>query len=170
MSLVMDMHREHLARRARLGFGSGPRQRLTRQEIAQLPPARTVFEKWGAPITLIGPPSSKTILRLVSLKHGVNTSDLMGPLKTVALVKARDHAIALIYTHCRYLSLPTIGRMLGGRHHTSILHTLRKLRLTGTPAYRWGKLQAPGKTPELVDGRTRNYSMEDRHQIGKAVQ
>lgn len=169
MSLVADTHRAHLERQARLGLLPAPRPRLTRAQLQALPPPVTKAEKWGAPVTLIGLPGSKTVIRLVSLKHGTSVADLTGPSKTIPLVKARDEAVSLIYTHCRYLSLPYIARMFG-RHHTTVLHTLRKLRLTGMPAYRWGKLQAPGKNKTPVDAATLTYSMGDRQPNREAIQ
>lgn len=43
------------------------------------------------------------------------------------LVKARDKAIADVYVLCPHLSLPQIGRMFGGRDHTTILYVVQKL-------------------------------------------
>jgi hypothetical protein len=101
-----------------------------------LPPAP---EAWGAPINFYAPPNAKFILRLVALRHGINVEAISGRSRFRSIVAARHEAIGLVYTHCRRLSLPEIGRLFN-RDHTTILHAIEKLRKSGRtdmmPVYR----------------------------------
>lgn len=89
---------------------------------------------WGAPVNLLELPGPRTLIILAGLKRGVRSSDMTGPCRTRDVVAARDDAIALIWTHCRAMSLPTVGRMFG-RDHTTVLHSLRKRGLHGDHFY-----------------------------------
>lgn len=66
------------------------------------------------------------IMRSVAYRHGISFQDLIGPSRKHVHVKARHEAIheVKICYPCR--SLPEIGRLFGGRDHTTILHALRK--------------------------------------------
>jgi hypothetical protein len=88
---------------------------------------------WGAPVSLLGAPSALTLIRLVALKHGVAVADIKGEQRGRPIMAARDHAIALVYTHCRYMSTPQMGRLFGGRDHSTILHSLRKQKIIVPP-------------------------------------
>lgn len=118
----------------------GARERLWKVRPKIMPIPEVVIPapdpEWGAPINLIGPASPRTIVKLVALKHGLTPGDLSGPNRSRPFVAARHEAIALVWTHCRAVSLPAVGRMFQ-RDHTTILHSLRKLRkLHARPAYR----------------------------------
>ena len=57
----------------------------------------------------------------------VGHDDLVGPARTHVLVTARQIAMYL----CRELtdsSLPSIGRLFGGRDHTTVMHANKKIR------------------------------------------
>jgi hypothetical protein len=137
MSVLMDMHQDHVARRLRLGMPVMSR-RSVREAVAALPPPkpRPAPDLWGCPVNLYGLPSPRLIIKLVALKHGVSVATMLGPSRSRPMVAARYEAIGLIYTHCRAMSLLEMGRLFGGRDHTSILHALRKMRLAGRPVYR----------------------------------
>jgi hypothetical protein len=110
---------------------SGARERLwkLRAKVIRLPPVivPAPVPIWGAPVNLIGLPSPRTVMKLVALRHGLTIADIIGPVRSRPIVAARHEAIALVWTHCRAISLPAVGRMFN-RDHTSILHCLRKLR------------------------------------------
>jgi hypothetical protein len=124
----LAMHAAHLARRARLW-----KRPARPRAVAPQPPAPVQVVEYiedvlpdGAPLDFYQPPSSKTIIRLVSLKHGLKPSELVGPRRTHPIIKARDEAVFLVHTHRPWLSLPEIGRIFGGRDHTTILHIITK--------------------------------------------
>ncbi len=87
----------------------------------------------------------KVILREVAAAHGVDLLDLMSKRRGRALVAARHEAMYRM----RYettMSLPQIGRRMGGRDHSTVLHGIRshECRLLGMQ-YRpneYGKTQA----------------------------
>lgn len=118
----------------------GARERLWKVRPKIMPVPKIVIPApepvWGAPVNLIGPPSPRTVMKLVALKHGLAFADLSGPVRSKPVVAARHEAIGLVWTHCRAISLPAVGRLFN-RDHTSILHCLRKLRkLHARPVYR----------------------------------
>jgi hypothetical protein len=145
MSVVMEMHQEHVARRSRMGMPVMMVRGL-RATLASLPPPtpRVEPEVWGCPLNMLTKPTPRFLIKLVSVRRSIPVTEMTGRCKTVDYVAARDEALALIYTHCRAMSLPELGRLFGGRDHTTILHSLRKMRRSGKPIYRVfpGKLRS----------------------------
>ena len=130
---LMAQHSNWLAARSRLWAGAPPKTAPVPDRADEPVPEPVV--PWGAPINLLDLPSPRFIIRLVALRRGVRTIEMKGPARTREVVAARDEAIGLIWTHCRQLSLPTVGRLFD-RDHTTILHTLRKQHLQGDHFYR----------------------------------
>jgi chromosomal replication initiator protein len=65
------------------------------------------------------------IIRTVSAFTGISVRDIRSDRRQAPIVRARFIAVHL----CREFtsaSLPVIGRMLGGRDHTTIIHALRR--------------------------------------------
>jgi hypothetical protein len=135
MSELMQQHERWSAARERLWK---PVRRDLRKLLAGPPILLTVAEDepWGCPLNMLSPPSPRFLIKLVALRREVSARAMIDRVKTVPMVAARDEAIALIYTHCRRMSLPELGRLFGGRDHTTILHSLRKMRLAGRRVYR----------------------------------
>lgn len=74
-----------------------------------------------------GEPLHETIRRLmreVAEKHGVAVADLEGPSRRPAFTRPRQELMWRLRREAR-LSYPAIGRRLGGRHHTTVLHGVR---------------------------------------------
>ncbi len=66
------------------------------------------------------------------LQHHVDRSpytlrEFKSPARSRDLVKYRQAAMADIYVLCPHLSLPQIGKLFGGRDHTTCLHAIKKL-------------------------------------------
>lgn len=66
------------------------------------------------------------------LQHHVDRSpytlqEFKSACRTRDLVKYRQAAMADIYVLCPHLSLPQIGKIFGGRDHTTVLHAIQKL-------------------------------------------
>jgi hypothetical protein len=57
---------------------------------------------------------------------GMNFDEIVGNGRTRRLVAARDALILELKIEYPSLSLPQLGRIFGGRDHTTILHSLRK--------------------------------------------
>ncbi len=71
-------------------------------------------------------PSVEQIQRAVCLHYNVKREDFLSIRRFAAVVKARQVAMYL----CKVLTLrtlPEIGRRMGGRDHTTVLHGFRKV-------------------------------------------
>lgn len=64
------------------------------------------------------------ILSAVSTKSGISVEDLKGPRRYRHLAWPRHLAIYLMRRHCLHLSTSMIGRIVGGRDHTTVLHAM----------------------------------------------
>lgn len=69
-------------------------------------------------------PTMREILEGVASRTGYTVEQLKGPRRPQGLAHARQLAMAEMYATGRF-SLPQIGRFLGNRHHTTILHGVR---------------------------------------------
>lgn len=70
-------------------------------------------------------PSWKKIVREVSRKHGVSIIDILSTRRCREYVEARYEAMYRM-RHETTMSYPQIGRRLGGRDHTTVLHGVRE--------------------------------------------
>lgn len=68
--------------------------------------------------------SAVEVLQEVSEEYGVSIEALKSAKRAAALVRARQAACYRMRAETR-LSLPQIGRALGGRDHTTVLHGCR---------------------------------------------
>jgi chromosomal replication initiator protein len=64
------------------------------------------------------------------LQHfpGVTWADLKGPRRTRAFVLPRQIAVYEVHRRRQDMSLPQIGRLFGGRDHTTALSSIRKIK------------------------------------------
>jgi chromosomal replication initiation ATPase DnaA len=67
---------------------------------------------------------SRAIVEAVASRFGMTAADLIGPRRTREYAYARHMAMAEVRA-ARCLSLPAIGRMFGGRDHTTVIHGIR---------------------------------------------
>lgn len=67
----------------------------------------------------------KAIVKEVCEKHGITFGQVLGRQRSQPIVKARFEAYFRLSEETG-LSLPQIGRFLGGKDHTSVLHGIRK--------------------------------------------
>lgn len=70
--------------------------------------------------------TAKGIMQQVAAEYGYTMMQLIRKDRHRPLVKARMEAVKRIYQQCPHLSLPQIGRLFGGRDHTTILHYVKK--------------------------------------------
>lgn len=73
-----------------------------------------------------GEPSMRQILLAVSLTTGISLIDLKSPRRSVPIVRAR----MMFFWLARYLtsfSLPQIGRFVGGKDHSTVMHGIAKV-------------------------------------------
>lgn len=78
-------------------------------------------------------PSVANIIRDTATRTGVHISDILGHRMAKGIVAARHEAMTAAYQQRPDLSLPQLGKLFGGRDHTTILHAVRK-----AGAYRGG--------------------------------
>ena len=73
------------------------------------------------------PPTGRRILEVTAVTYGHAAADLQGPRRVQPLATHRQVAMYL----CRELtdlSLPKIGKVFGGRDHTTIMHGINKIK------------------------------------------
>ena len=75
---------------------------------------------------LVLKPSHRKIIREVCDKHGLDVEHVLSDRRTRPLVEARIECYCRLYVECPEMSLPAIGRAMGGRDHTTVLHSIRK--------------------------------------------
>ena len=80
----------------------------------------------------------KMIVRIVADYRGITPAALAGPYRNRHLAWPRQEAAWLLYRHTS-MSLPMIGRILGGRDHTTIMHAINAVerRRRDNPDYRF---------------------------------
>jgi hypothetical protein len=78
-----------------------------------------------APFNFLASPAAMAIIKLVALKHRIGVSDIRGPSRTRHIVAARHEAVWLVHTHCQNLSTTQVGRLFGGRDHSTALNSIR---------------------------------------------
>lgn len=149
---VGQMRADYAARRARL-YAPGPEPVSTapaRRFISPPKPRRTAKQTLDdavasflakpdkdAPgpirdwLNLASPETTKPgaatrIIALVSEVTGVSRLDLISERRTQNIVIPRQICFYLMKT-CTPLSLPMIGRQMGGRDHTTVLHGSRRI-------------------------------------------
>lgn len=64
------------------------------------------------------------IIERCAVRHGVSVEALKGKGRTQKLVAARTEAIRLVAKCFPKISTPRLGKIFGGRDHTTILHAL----------------------------------------------
>lgn len=62
------------------------------------------------------------IVAEVAERYGVTVAALKDKAKWQPIARIRQEAMYEMYIRCPHLSLPDIGRILGGRDHTTIMH------------------------------------------------
>jgi hypothetical protein len=88
---------------------------------AEAPPAASVVDPPSR-----AAPTARDIVRAVAAFHGISTQELVSRSRLRRAVTPRQIAHFLAKTLMRK-SLPQIGRLIGGRDHTTVLHSIRKI-------------------------------------------
>lgn len=72
------------------------------------------------------PLAPKWIIKAVARAWQCTAAEILGSSRVKSIAAARRHAAVLIRSYHPHMSLPQIGRALGGKDHTSILYMLRR--------------------------------------------
>lgn len=70
---------------------------------------------------------AKSIVEIVAAESGIPSRYILGPLRKVALTRARHLAMCLVYIMRKDFSTPSIGKIFG-RDHTTVLSALNKMK------------------------------------------
>lgn len=130
MSVIDQIHQEHIARRIRLGMvpGAPPRVMLAAPVVAEqeTAPGPEILPKPIKPEPIFLPRTEwKAIIKECADKHGVTVAQITGETRIILVARARHEAAFRMATELD-MSLPQIGRRLGNRDHTTALHSIRK--------------------------------------------
>lgn len=81
---------------------------------------------------------SKTVIRLAALQSGLPAKALTDPQRTFAITRPRHRAMWVLRQVRPDLSTTQIGRIFGGRDHTTVLNALARHaeRMAADPAER----------------------------------
>jgi chromosomal replication initiator protein len=71
-------------------------------------------------------PAAEAVLQAVSRYYGVSLADIRGKQRDQRVVRPRQLAMYLL-RHDGQLSTPDVGRLLGGRDHTTVMHGASKI-------------------------------------------
>ena len=75
---------------------------------------------------------SRQTLEIIAQVHGVSLREIRSDDRHAAVVRAR-HACCYALRQQWGLSTPDIGKLLGGKHHTSVMYGIRKVGATQKP-------------------------------------
>ena len=70
--------------------------------------------------------TASQVLAEVAARHKLTVAELVGPSHKYCYAHPRQEAYFEIYTQCQHMSLPGVGRIMGGRDHTTILWGIRR--------------------------------------------
>lgn len=71
--------------------------------------------------------TGRQVIDAVARHYKVSVEDLKSDRRYRAIARPRQVAMYLMRKHCPHMSLPAIGRVLGDRDHTTILHGVRNI-------------------------------------------
>lgn len=71
--------------------------------------------------------SIKVVLNAVASVTGISEAEMLGQVRTRKIARARHIAVWMATRHCPHLSCAEIGRRMGGRDHTTILHATNRI-------------------------------------------
>lgn len=99
--------------------------RRTPRKARRAPDYANIVRTEHQPLNLLDRPSARMLIQLAARRWNVCAELLTGESRDTLVVVARHHAMWLIRTHTK-LSLPQIGRIFGGRDHTTVLYGIRQ--------------------------------------------
>lgn len=126
MQTIEELHAHYMAVRARLNGGK-PKLVVVRQAEPEPLPEPLPLIVMVPEATIISQTPSQAILSEVSQKHEMTIQEMKSKSRELRFVKARQEAAYRLNSELRY-SLTQIGRLLGKRDHTTILHAINRYK------------------------------------------
>lgn len=124
--------REHGSAAEATAASFAARARLRTAKVVSARPAAPIVRQprdmlnvtFAEPIEI---PMTETqrIIRDVCVKHGISYPEIIGHRRARPIIAARHEAMYRLSKETT-LSLPAIGRRMGGKDHTTVLHAVRK--------------------------------------------
>jgi len=71
--------------------------------------------------------TGRQVADFVAERHGLTFQQLISQVRVTRLARPRQIAMYVMREVCPHLSLPGIGRLLGGRDHTTVLHGINRI-------------------------------------------
>lgn len=71
--------------------------------------------------------TGRQVVDFIAERHGLTFQQMIGKQRVTSVARPRQIAMYVMREVCPHLSLPTIGRILGGRDHTTILHGVQRI-------------------------------------------
>lgn len=71
--------------------------------------------------------TAEQIIAAGAVRSGFTVEEIKGQSRVRPLVAVRQYLMVKVSDECPWLSLPVIGRIFGGRDHTTVLHAINKL-------------------------------------------
>lgn len=105
------------------------REQRRRQLLERVERARLMGSAEDYPRPRIIP--VRDLLAQFCFDHDVTFAELCGRRRQRHIVALRDEAIRIVADARPDISLPQLGRIFGGRDHTTIIHSLRKTKREG---------------------------------------
>jgi hypothetical protein len=149
MSMLAELHREHIQRRIRLG--AVPLRPLPIIQLSPpiAPKPRPRIEFFGPFLPTpkeidrpIAPALRRTfiikqIINRIASDHDISPAAIIGPNRYASLTRPRFIAIYLVRA-ITSLSMPEIGKRFGYRDHTTILNALKKTHRRARADFQFG--------------------------------
>lgn len=132
LAIIQPSMDEIKARRARLGYVI-PKPPVVPLALVQKPvspaPQRieVVIDPTVYEYRVTYRATVKALAKIVASHYGVDLEDMLGPRRTANLTRPRHATYYLARLIFKHKSLPQIGKDMGGRDHTTVLHGVRKM-------------------------------------------
>jgi hypothetical protein len=123
MQTLEELNAHYKAVRARLTYAPPPPPKKV-EPVVESPIPEPKFEPVVKPEKLTFSPAQMIIEEVAELT-GIPSKEIKGHRRQLAYIRARQQAAYEIRLRLK-LSLPMIGRVLGKRDHTTILHAIRR--------------------------------------------
>jgi hypothetical protein len=118
----------------------------------------------GCPLNMLSLPSWRFLVALAALRGDVHPRDITGPSRVRNVCAARHDAIHLIVAHTAY-SYVRIGRLMGGRDHTTVINSLSKFPPVQRPRPAFPSVVEPPQH-EVVQGIPEGASLHQAIEVG----
>lgn len=69
----------------------------------------------------------RVVIEHVARHYGLTQAEITGESRRYIYARPRQVAMYLMREFCPHLSYPAIGRLLGGRDHTTVLHGVQRI-------------------------------------------